>query len=195
MSSDFLVWRPGTMRDGICKLKQPTGIPDSFEIHEGISRIEGWPTEASAAMDPSFPKDIGLADSLDGTTFVVVSDAVRSFLGSEAAPKIETLPIRIINHKGHVASTAYFLLNPLAVVDCIDEEASAVELDLLDPGAFSECEQLVLRESEVPAELSVFRLEHWRSVIVIRKELAEKMKAASLTGLLFIEPQKYTGLI
>jgi hypothetical protein len=100
-------------------------------------------------MDPSFPKDIDLADSLDGTTFVIVSDAVRSFLDSAAVPQIETLPIKIIDHKGRVASDAYYILNPLAAVDCIDEDASAVELDLLDPGTFSGCEQLALRGSEV----------------------------------------------
>lgn len=192
--SDFLVWRPGTMKDGICKLKQLSGVTDSFEIDEGISRIAGWPAEASASMSPRFPKDIGLADSLYGASFLVVSGAVRQFLDGEAVPRMEYLPLQILNHKGRVASDGYFVVNALAVVDCIDQAASVVEQDSLDPGAFSGCKQLVLREEVIPPELAVLRLQHWPAVVVIRRALADKLNAAGLTGLRFVEPGKYTGM-
>ena len=195
MSTGFLAWRPGTAKDRICKLKSLSGAEDSFEIDEGISRLNGWPEDVHAKMDPRFPKDTGLADSLPGASFIVVSQKTRQFLEDEKVPRIEFLPMKILDLKGGVASADYFVVNPLTIVDCIDPDASGVEMDSLDKGAFCGCEQLILREVAIPADVPVFRFEHWRQVIGIRRELADRMKAAGLTGLRFIEPLKYTGLV
>jgi len=192
--SGYLVWRPGTMIDGICKLKGLSGVPKAFQIDMGVARSEGWPAEASAAMDPDFPKDLGLADSLDGANFVVISGKVKQLLQQEAPGKIEFLPIKIINHKGRVASDDYFVLNPLETVDCIDKEASSVELDSLNKDMIDMCAQLVLKEDVIPPELKVFRTKYWRGRILIRRDLAQKMEQAGLTCLNFIEPEEYTGM-
>jgi len=194
MSSGFVLWSFGSTKDGICKLEQPRGILDSFEISEGISRLEGWNPDASAAMDPSFPKDIGLADSLYGASFLIISGNIRRFLEGEDIPQLEYLPLKIIDHKGQIASNDYYILNPRAIVDCIDAEASSVLEDSLDPGTYCECEQLVLNEEVIPQEFPVFRLMHWPHVIMIKRELSEKMKSSGFTGIWFTEPAKYTGL-
>jgi hypothetical protein len=52
----------------------------------------------------------------------------------------------------------------------------------------------VLKESVIPQELKIFRTQSWRGRILIRRELAQKMEAAGLTCMNFIEPAKYTGL-
>lgn len=193
-SGGFLVWRGGKMTDGICKLKSLTGAEDDFEIHEGAPRLDGWPADVSASMEPMFPKDIGLADALYGTGFLVVSGAVRRFLEAGDVGKAEFLPMKIINHKGRVASEDYYVLNPLELVDCIDREASAVEYDFLDESMIRCCAHLVIRQDAVPAGLSLFRLAFWPDRIVVRRGLAERMNAAGLTGLLFYEPIEYSGL-
>ena len=192
--TNLLVWRPGQIKNGICKLRGLNGVENDFELDEGISRVEGWPDDASSAMSPRYPKDIGLADSLYGAGFLVASAAVRKLLDDASVARVEYLPLRIINHKGRVASADYFIVNPLAVVDCIDAAASVVKENPLDPGSYSGCKQLVLRDSEVPPELAVFRCLHWPAVIVVRKSLADQMTAAGLTGLHFMEPLTYTGL-
>jgi hypothetical protein len=194
MSSGFLVWRPGTMQDGICKLNGLSGVDDDFEIDDGVSRIQGWPSDAAAAMDPDFPKDIGLADSLYGASFLVVSSKAKAFLDGENIGKVEFLPMKIINHKGRVASGDYFVVNPLQIIDCIDQAASVVELDSIDKGMISTCDKLVLRESVIPRELKVFRAAFWSGLILIRRETAGRIEAAGLTGMSFIEPDEYTGL-
>jgi hypothetical protein len=194
MSSNLLLWRPGEIKQGVCKLKGLSGVEDDFELDEGISRLDGWRDDASSAMSPRYPKDLGLADSLYGAGYLVVSAAVRKLLEEAAVARVEYLPLRIINHKGKVASADYCIVNPLAVVDCIDATASVVKENPLDPGNYSGCKQLVLRETEVPAELAVFRCLHWPAVIVVRKSLADRMTAAGLTGLHLMEPAAYTGL-
>jgi hypothetical protein len=193
MSSEFLVWRLGRMTDGICKLRPPSGIEDVFEIDDGVSRLTNWPSDASAKMSDRFPKDIALADSLSGASFIVISGKVKAFLLEAGAKDVEYLPIKIINHKDRVASDDYFILNPLEVIDCIDQAASGARADSLDAGMIDGCKQLVIRETEVPADRIVFRTKFWSGRILIRRRVADAMIAAGLTGLQFIEPAKYTG--
>jgi hypothetical protein len=190
----YLVWRPGTKKDGICKLKGLTGVPKSFQIDNGVSRLQGWPPEAAAAMNPDFPKDLGLADSLDGANFLVISGKAKQLIEQETAGKIEFLPMKIINHKGRLASDDYFVVNPLDIVDCIDKDASSVELDSLNTEMIDGCAQLVLKEDVIPQELKIFRTKFWRGMILIRRELAQKMEKAGLTCMSFTEPTKYTGM-
>jgi len=197
MSSNFLVWSEGLYKDGVCKLGSLKGVPDDFEIHDGVSRLAGWPADASAPMHPRFPKDIGFADCLRGTGFRVISAKARQVLegaGVGKPEKIEYLPIKIINHKGRVEPVEYFIANPLDIVDCIDMEASKAEMDSIDKGMIEDCAQLVLRENVIPAELKVFRLAKWNSTIIVRSTLAESMKAAGLTLLGFMDPLKYKGV-
>ena len=193
-SGNFLVWRPGIAVDGICKLNDLRGVPNNFEIHEGQSRLVDWPADASAAMDPNFPKDIGLADSLDGTGFVLLSNKVRALLEGRIGGRVEYLPIKVINHKGRVASEEHSILNPLEVVDCIDPIASEAEMDIILDDAIDSVARLVLREDVIPPGLNVFRLARWTSRIIIRRSLANELTNAGLTGLRFVEPAKYDGM-
>ena len=183
------------MEDGVCKLDSLAGVEDDFEIDDGVQRLKGWPADAFAAMDARFPKDIGLADCLYGASFLVISLNAKRFLENEDVTKVEFLPIKIINHKGRVASEDYFVVNPLEIVDCIDKDASEVELDSIDTGAISGCAQLVLRKEVIPPHFKVFRPAFWSGLILIRRELAQRMTAAGLTGMEFIEPHEYTGLV
>jgi len=189
--SNYLVWRPGLKKDGICKLNGLTGVPKSYEIDDGVPRLQGWPPDAAAAMNPDFPKDIGLADSLSGATFLVISGKAKQFIEQENAGKIEFLPMKIINHKGRVASEDYFVVNPLDVVDCIDKEASGAEMD---DDMIEGCAQLVLKEDAIPKDLKIFRTKFWSGRILIRRDLAQKMTAAGLTCMSFTEPAEYTGM-
>jgi hypothetical protein len=196
MSADFLVWRDGALTDGICKLDGLSGgVTKSFQIHQGISRLAGWSPDASSAMNPDWPKDIGLADSMSCENFPVVSAKAKDFFAGESAGKIEFLPIKIINHKGRVASDSYFVVNPLDIVDCIDKDASVVKMNPINK-QIKGCKQLVLKADAIPPELKIFRLKDWPDVVVIRRELAVKAeKEAGLTNLKFYESATYDGMV
>jgi hypothetical protein len=190
----FVVWRPGISKDGICTIRPVRGVGKSFQLFVGVSRSNGWPTDASCAMDPAFPKDIELADSLYGASLVVISGKARQFFEAEGVSRVEFLPLRILNHKGRTASDDYFIVNPLEVCDCIDEQQSKAERNPISPESIFRCDQLVIRDVAVPTECKTFRPERWRDLILVRREIAERAKV-QLSGLNFIEPARYTGLI
>lgn len=193
--SKFLVWRPGTMTDGICKLKSLSGVTDSHEIDEGISRLSGWPSQASAKMDSRFPKDKGLADSLYGAGCIVISEKVKLSLENKGIRNLEYLPILILDHSDQVVTENYFILNSLECVDCIDVEASGADINDLDEDSFCGCERLILKENSIPHASDIFRLDRWKQVIIIRRDLADILKKENISGLMFIEPLEYTGLV
>lgn len=182
------------MVDGFCKVKGVSKVPDAFEINDGVSRLEGWPGDACCEMSPKFPKDIELADSIAGAKFIVISGRVKAALEAGGARNVEYLPLKIINHKGRVASEDYSLLNPLEVIDCIDKAASVVEEDTLNDGMIDGVQSLVLREEAIPEDMHLFRTKFWSGRILIRRRLADELTAAGFTGLNFIEPRDYTGM-
>lgn len=192
---DLLVWRPGSHADGVCRVRGLQNVDDVFELGMGVSRSSGWPNDAFCRMDPFYPKDIALADSLLGANVLLVSSRVKDFLGGARVNNVELLPVQIVNHKGRTASRDYFVVNPLDVCDCIDEQQSLAERNPIDPDSILGSARLALRYDRIPAELKIFRPEFWREIVLIRRELADAMRAAGLTGLRLIEPDDYTGLI
>jgi hypothetical protein len=194
MKGEFMVWRAGRPVPGVCLLGPLEGVPDDFELLEGIPRAGGWPGAARCAMDPRTPRDIRLADGLYGDRRIVVSPKVQALVRAESRDRIELLPIGIVDHKGRFAAKDYAIVNPLDVVDCIDQASSRVRWNAIDPKSIYACDALHLVESAVPKERKVFRLEGWRNVVVVRRELAEKLSRDTV-GLHFVDPATYTGCI
>lgn len=189
----YMLWRPGRQKDGICKVTGVQGVHNAFELIEGTPRSRGWPDDASCAMNPAFPKDIGLEDSLFGAAVLLVSARVKTFLEGACNCNVEFLRVSIVNHKGRIASHEYYVVNPQDVCDCIDIERSEVEWNDLDPESICLCDSLVLREDAIPTDLQIFRLHRWRKLVVIKRELADAMVAAGFTGLNMRDPADYEG--
>lgn len=181
------------MRNGICKLTHLDGVYDAFEIDEGTPRSHRWPDDVVTRMDPQFPHDAGLADSLFGAGFLILSGKARQEMRAAMISDVEFLPVRILDHRGRMASSDYSLANPLKICDCLDEKASRSRRCQRDPVVITACESLVLKEKKIPGHLHVFRLEHWRKVILIRRSLADRLIHAGVTDLAFVEPQAYRG--
>ena len=194
MLSKFFVWRPGLMRDGFCKLNGLQNVPKTFKLLNGDSRAADWPDNASAAMSPNFPKDIGLLDTIYGAGFLVLSPRTKQLVDEENLRNLEWLPVSIVDHKGRTVPESYSILNPREFVDCIDAVASQARFNPLKPTQLNGCVQLVLREDAIPADVYVFRPSTWPQIVIIRRELGDKMVAAGLTGLDLREPAEYDGL-
>jgi hypothetical protein len=193
MSMDFVFWRSETS-DGYCTLKAPN-IERIFELSKGISRARDLAEGIECKMNPQRPKDVGLADNVRGATFPVVSIRVKKALeNSTAANRVEYIPVRIINHKGRIASENYFALNPLDVVDCINFDASGVEWNKISPDRISYCKSLVLKEESIPEEFVLFRLKRWEHNIALSSRVAAELIESGLTGLVFRAATGYNGL-
>src|SRR5437870_4975431 len=87
--------------DGACMLGGLREVEKQWQLFEGVSRAKDFPDDASFRMDPSFPKDIRLEDSIrNDDSLLVVSERVKDFLKAEKVPGQEMLPVAIFNHKG-----------------------------------------------------------------------------------------------
>jgi hypothetical protein len=192
MSGDFVVWEADT--DGnYCALGALQGVDAVYEIKEGKSRAQGFPKDAKFEMDKRFPKDIALADGLyNSDRFVVVSARLKAFLDGEAPPFVEYLQVTIENHKGRAASRDYFIVHPVAIVDCIDMERSKLVWNSMDPGIIANYEKLVLLPDRIDPALLLFRPKHSKSLVVIRGSLAEKLEAGGFTGLWLNDVDEFT---
>jgi len=191
---EFFRWK-SWQTDGICVLA-PLDIDRVWELHEGISRRNDFPENVFCKMSPMFPKDVQLSDNLYGAGVPVVSYRVKEILEKEVAGsnRIEYLPVKIRNHKGRVASNDYFILNTLDVCDCIDFEKSGVVWNKIDPNFISRCKGLVIRSENIPASYKIFRLQYWGSVVLVRSDLVESLKATELTGLVFLPATGFMGM-
>lgn len=192
MKVDFLVWE-SAYQPGICSLMPVENVEDDFELTFGASRIAGWPGDALCRMSPRRKRDVGLADSLFGATSLVISGKLRRALEHEEVSDIEFLPIKIINHKGRVASDDYHICNPQRVIDCIDLARSRVTFSAIEPDTIMRCEGLVIREDAIPEGTKVFRLGRWLSTVLLRRDVAEKLVKEGLTGLCFTECRSFKG--
>jgi hypothetical protein len=182
------------MEDGYCIVKPPD-VEDVWELDIGISRKHTFPADASCRMNPRYPKDIGLSDNLYGAGVPVISRKLKEVLENNlASDRVEYLPVRIIDHKGRVASGNYFILNPLDIRDCIDTEQSKVEWNSISPDRITTCENLVLKYGRIPQGQKIFRMKHWEYNILVLSDLVDVLNAAGMTGLVFRDIKGYNGI-
>lgn len=185
MTTEFVVWE-STAGTKYCVLGGLQGVSDQYELKRGVSRARSFPDDAHFKMDKGFPRQVALADStsnLDG--LLVVSSRLRTFLEVEALPNVEFLRVTIINHKARVASADYYIVNPLQIVDCIDQGRSEIMWNRIDPTTISGCTRLSLNSNTTVAGGSLFRLRYLENVVLVKAELAAGIMEQGFTGVDF----------
>ena len=191
--NDFVVWR-SCYEEGLCVIGNPHGLEDQFPLLDGVPLLTGWPEKVTCKMSPKYPKDIQLADNLYGCSYPIVSGRIKEQIAAaDGGGQIEFLPVTILNHKGRVASTGYYFLNPVGSVDCIDIDKSRVKWNAIDNTVISSFEQLVLKEDAIPPGVAVFRPKHRTQTILASRSLADRLEADGFTGLYFMEPSQFQG--
>lgn len=191
MSADHVIWRSvaGTK---YCALGPLAGVPKQFQINQGISRADGFPKDARFEMNKRFPKQVALPDSaLNAGGLVVVSGRLKDFIEARSPRDIEYLPVSIINHKGRNAGVPYWVLSPLAIVDCIDQGASDLMWNAIDPKSISAANKLVLDVKAIPADLLLFRMKFFEDLVVLRKDVADAIVAEGFTGVHFVRVDQF----
>jgi len=193
MANDYVFWRQES-DDIYCMLDQPV-VDDVWDLEEGVSRSDNWPDDISCRMSKEYPKQIRLADNLDALGLVVISQRLKTMVEAKASKnRIEYLPVRLINHKGRVASKDYWILNPLDIWDCIDVDKSGVTWNKIDPTTITSCDQLVLKPRAIPPHFVMFRMKYWPKNIVVKRSLIEEAAETGFTGIDSLEIESYTGI-
>jgi hypothetical protein len=171
-----------------CSLYELTGIEKDYQLRKGISRAANFPTKAAFKMDLDKPNDTLLTDNLFNTDLLIVgSPRLTEFFELQGVPKVEYLPVAIINHKGKVISREYVIINPVEPVVCIDLNKSEVTWDEMDESTIEHVSRLVIDETKVEPARALFRPKGLHQIILIRRELAEKIDSKGFTGVRWIE--------
>jgi hypothetical protein len=170
-----------------CVLQKLENLKEPLRLKKGL-KLQPWPKDVKFHMDPNFPKSIQLADCVKNLTgAIVVSKRFKELVEAADAAAVEYLPVSIIDHKGKLASSDYFIVNPYELQDCIDQERSVLKWNSIDPDLISICTKLVIDTGKIARGAKVFRLKHLPTNVLFERGLAEKATAAGLTGMKFTE--------
>jgi hypothetical protein len=170
-----------------CTLQKIENLPDALRLKKGV-KLDPWPPDVRLHMDPNFPKAIQLPDCVANLAgAIVVSARLKEFIEKQKPASVEYLPMSIVNHKGRIASTDYFIINPWKLQDCIDQKASEITWNPIDPDLIAACPKMVLDEGKIDKDAKVFRLKHYPTKVLFARALADGIKSAKFTGIKFIE--------
>lgn len=181
----FYVWQ-ATVARGDCTVTSLQNFGEAFAIRDAVRCADRFPDDAFFAMNPENPKDINLPDQVyNHERLLVVGQPLRSLI-EEIGGEIEFLPVAIRDHKGHVASRDYWIVNPLTTLDCLDVGASDLTVNAIDQ-SFSGCDALAFIDDRVPAGATLFRPSRFLTPIVCRENIAERVMARGFSGVRFVE--------
>jgi len=177
---------------GVCVLDSLENVPHWAEMQNG-ERQAGLPEEACFRMSEDFPKDLKLADILDNDNdFLVVSERTVEFLRSmDALEGNDVHEVAIFNHKGRRETAKYFIVHQFDFVRCVDEGRTEGTRSELDADEYVSLESLALDESRIPSRLGIFRPREYNQRAFFRRDVAEKMIEAGITGIEFHEIDEY----
>jgi hypothetical protein len=165
-----------------------------FELRKGIPLVGKTPPDAAYRMRDDFPDNIALHELLYNLDRqLVVQEKVRTFLEAEGVQHVEYLPVKVLNHKDREVKERYFIVNMLPLVDCIDLERTQCKRNRLDPRKLMDVSNLTVHEEKIPADFQLVRLDLLPAAVLIRRELAAKMKAAGFRGFTTAEVSEYRG--
>ena len=175
-----------------CVLNDFTGFKAKNTLFHGTSLAKSFPSDAAFHMDPDFPKNLLLTDNLlNSDSAMVVSAKLADALRAQNVAKLEYLPVKIIDHKGKVASKDYSILNPLELVDCIDREKSKFRPSRILPEEIDKFDQLVLDETRIPEDRLLFRMKGFNDIALASKSLVDVLTKGNFTGLGWMPVSKY----
>jgi hypothetical protein len=190
-ASDFVVWTDDPVPHG-CRLSRFEGVEDSWELNKGVPRAADWTGEAVFRMDPESPHDMALADSLENSfLLLVVSERLADLVAARRPPDVEALPVTVLDHRGRPARQTYRILHPTHPVECLDIARCGAERSELDPESINAVERLALDAARLDPERLIFRPLGFYDVTLVRRDLAQAITDAGITGVCWIEVRDY----
>ena len=118
----------------------------------------------------------------------IVSQKLEFLLKEVAPEQVEFFNIVIQNVQTEI--TEYKIANIINRIDCIDYEKSDLEFEFYDDeepcGDILATYSLVLKENNLPNNLNIFLMDHYKdTIIVIHERLKRQIEIHNITGLVF----------
>lgn len=167
----------------------PSAITKQYQLTQGKSRAQGWPDAVTLEYSRDKPEGLELTDWIDNSmSWMIISSAFRKVLEAFPVTDVEYLPIQLQNHKKKISSTDYSIGNFTKLVEAVDREQSVFEEAGGDITLF---DKLVLRPDIVRSGPSLFRMKERDILVLGREDLVNKLQKAGMTGVKFVETDKY----
>jgi hypothetical protein len=175
-----------------CMLDPIEGVDRSYELLKGVPQTGRFASTALFRMSADYPRNIGLTDCLANLNdLLVASKRLKEFLEARKLPNLEYHPVSILDHKGRVASSEYFLVHPIHPQDCLDLKASNPRYNKIDPTMISQVQDLVIDESKIAPGVRLFRLVGFGKPLIVQRDLAAELSQAGFVGPVFIELNRF----
>jgi hypothetical protein len=175
----FALKHPADNPKGYCTVDQLAGFEDQWAVGQGVSLAANPPDKLTMSMYADEPRNTVLADYVQNMDrLLIVSPRLRSFFEARQVNNVEYYPLEIKDHKGKVASEAYFVAHLINPVDCINVENSGVKWmgEGLATQRIFRMKSLVLDSSRVPEDRTLFFPRYFNRVPILKGELAEAMR-------------------
>jgi hypothetical protein len=174
----YLLWSDSLVDPYACVLGDLKGPDDLEAIWDGESAKESFPSDAEFAMSPDFPDNTVLTDYLmNKYNLIVASEKLKNFLEALPGDPVESLPVAIRDHKKKIAAR-YYIVNPLATVDCLDRKASRAQVNRKRPTRVLGVDRVVLRADALPPQRRFFRTAGYPGGRIVRNDLATELQQA-----------------
>ncbi|OZG70967.1 hypothetical protein BTA51_22945 [Hahella sp. CCB-MM4] len=171
-----------------------TDVIAGYKFRKAVSLVKEFPALPGYSMDPEFPDNRLLTDSLDNTDeLLIFSEALTDIVKSLEQENIELLPVKILDHRGKVASEKYNIINVVGTVDCIDWDNSKYVVSPMDSDELHRIKKLVLIESNIPQGTHILRLHKKPGQILVSEKFKQSVETLGLTGMRFVATEDFKG--
>jgi len=169
----------------------PVGIGVAYSrLVKGRAVGSDYPADAEIHMSPG-EEGIKVGGLIGSTkSFLIVRRDVKEVI--EAAcegAEVEYLPFRLIDHKGRIHSSDYFIINPIGSWNCLDPEASAITY-FEDTDKVLRIDRMVIDSALAEPAPMLFRLKQAPTKYVVKQELADRLREKAFENLLLIEMEQ-----
>lgn len=188
---DFVIWDSAAVGNA-CVLDFIENVERARTLHRGFSFLPGFPADAQFRMSKEHKKNTALTDDVSNTDNVkVCSPRLVAFLQKQKLAHVEYLPVRILDHRGKVASADYRIVNLFPLQDVLDLEKSGPRYSAMRKTTIVELKKLVIDTRRLDRGFRVFRINNYPSPVLIDRSLAEAMDAEGFVGPSFVELDEF----
>jgi len=151
---------------------EPSGFERGYKLSRGlrVTDADKYPNDAHVRMADAFGRELG---GVIGNThsLLIVSKALKEQIDQVNADPVQILPLGIHNHKNRLASSDYFIVNPIGERDCLDLEESDIEYF---EGDVVTVRKFVLSESKLEGAPDLFRVKEHPPTCVASENLVRR---------------------
>lgn len=160
------------------------GVEDSYDMVDGKSFKDRFPSAATFRFDPDVKKNTVLPDCLINVeSMMVCSERLKNFIQNKNPDKVEYLPVKIFDLANKEIAASYFIIHPIDPPACIDFSTSEVTWSKQDPQSIRYYKHLEIDENKIAPTRLLFRPKACPGVILLQREFAIEMIEGGFTGM------------